>query len=151
MAQQYIDQGTLNRLQASVVMASYPALNVVSGYLGTEGIRVAFDTNATDLLNTMTGMVSSPTPYQACTLTMAIVKSTPLSDLFKMQFESTTLIGLVTVWPDATQLSPFNLENMALENVREVVKARLNQTQTKMIDSEIIGKDLECHRGRNTH
>lgn len=121
MAQQYVDQGTLNRLQASVVMASYPALNVVSGYLGTEGIRVAFDTNATDLLNTMTGMVSSPTPYQACTLTMSIVKSTPLSDLFKQQFESTTLIGLVTVWPDATQLSPFNLENMALENVREML------------------------------
>lgn len=121
MATTQVDQGTLNRLRASVVIANYPELNVTSGYLGTEGIRLAFDSNATDLLNTMTGMVSSPAPYQACTLTMAIVKSTPLSDLYKQQFQDTTLMGLVTVRPDATQLTPYNLLNMALETVREML------------------------------
>jgi hypothetical protein len=121
MAQAIVDQGTLNRLRASVVITNFPSLNVISSYLGTEGIRLAFDSNATDLLNTMTGMVTSPTPYQSCTLTMAIVKSTPLSDLFKQQFEDTTIMGLVTVWPDAVTLSPYNLENMALENVREMM------------------------------
>lgn len=121
MAATQVPQGNLNRLLASVTMANFPELNITSGYLGTEGIRLAFDGNATELLNTMTGMVSSPAPYQPCTLTIAIVKSTPMSDLYKQQFVNTTLIGLITVWPDATQLTPFNLQNMALESVREML------------------------------
>ena len=76
MANPPIDQGRLNRLQGHVVIENNGLLTVTSDYLGPEGIRLGFDDNATDLLPTMTCMVPSPKPYQACTLTMAIVKST---------------------------------------------------------------------------
>jgi hypothetical protein len=112
-------QGNLNRLRASVVIDAFPELNVTSDYLGTEGIRLAFDSNATDLLNTMTGMVSSPAPYQAVTLTMALVKSTPLAALYQAQFGDTTLMGTATVRPDAPNMAPYPLLNMVLETVRE--------------------------------
>jgi hypothetical protein len=118
-----VAQGTLNRMIASITVANNANLNVNSGNLGTEGIRLAFDGNATELLNTMTGMVTSPVPYQPCTLTVALVKSAAnsLSDTYKRQFNGNTLLGLITVFPDTLLISPFNLQNMVLENIREML------------------------------
>jgi hypothetical protein len=124
----FVDQGQLNRLSAQVVFATVQSngqpLTIPSAYLGTEGIRLALDSNATDLLPTMTGMVSSPAPYQSCTLTMAIVKSAAAlaNQLMQMMQKGSTIIGNVTVYPDVPPniLQPFNLMNMALETVREM-------------------------------
>lgn len=137
-----VPQGTLNRLQGQVQCPNRPALNVYSGYLGTEGIRLSFETNATDLLPTMTGMVTSPAPYQACTLTMALVKSTYMADTYKQAIETDTYVGEVTVYPDTPAggsnlinevganggLGPFQLHNMAIETVREMSFAGLEAT-----------------------
>lgn len=128
MGQQYVDQGNLNRLRAQVVFAQITSngqpLTITSPYLGTEGIRLALDSNATDLLPTMTGMVSSPAPYQSCTLTIAIVKSAKAlaNQLMQLMQMQSTIIGNVTVYPDVPTdvLQPFNLLNMALETVREM-------------------------------
>jgi hypothetical protein len=125
---QLVDQGQLNRLSAQVVFATVSQngqpLTITSAYLGTEGIRLALDSNATDLLPTMTGMVSSPAPYQSCTLTMAIVKSAAAlaNQLLQMIQAGSSIIGNVTVYPDVPPsiLQPFNLKNMALETVREM-------------------------------
>ncbi len=124
----FVDQGQLNRLSAQVVFAQQTSngqpLTIPSSYLGTEGIRLALDSNATDLLPTMTGMVSSPAPYQSCTLTMAIVKSAAAlaNQLMQMMQMGSSIIGNVTVYPDVAPniLQPFNLKNMALETVREM-------------------------------
>ena len=82
---------------------------------------------ATDLLATMAGMVSSPRPYQECTLTLYIVKSMPVANLYKNQFRQSTLLGQVTVYPDTSDatnasavLDAFTLNNMALENIAEM-------------------------------
>lgn len=123
--------GQLNRLRATVQFVNVPSLNLVAEDLGTEGIRLAFDNVAADLLPTMAGMVSSPRPYQECTLTLSIVKSMAQGEIYKMQFELSTLVGRVMVYPDVStgkdvegnysfQLSPFQLENVALENIREM-------------------------------
>lgn len=125
---QYVDQGKLNRLNASVIFANINSngqpLAITYPYLGTEGIRLALDSNATDLLPTMTGMVSSPAPYQSCTLTMSIVKSAAAlaNQLMQIMQHGTSIIGTVTVQPDVTPdvLQPFTLLNMALETVREM-------------------------------
>jgi hypothetical protein len=53
-----VAQGTLNRMVANVTVESDHNMDIASGNLGTEGIRLAFDGNATELLNTMTGMVT---------------------------------------------------------------------------------------------
>ena len=123
MAFQFTPPGVLNRLRASVTYSSYPSLNVTSGFLTTEGIRLALEGNATDLLPAMVSLVSSPAPYMAASLTMSIVRSSSLAQLYKIQIEDTTLMGLVTIWPDTDVLNPFVLNNVALESVREMAFA----------------------------
>jgi hypothetical protein len=118
-----VDQGTLNRIMASVVWTNFPALNLTSPYLAREGIRLALEGNATDYFGTMTGAVPSPAPYQICTITMALVKSQPLSNQYKLQFESNTILGNCTVRPDTSTLGIYDLNNVVLESVREMTFA----------------------------
>jgi hypothetical protein len=115
-----VPQGSLNRLLASVVIDSFPELNVTSGYLAPEAIRFSRDDNATDMLPTMTGMVTSPKPYQNCSLTIALVKSTPIAPLYEAQFQEDTRLGQITVYPDSSNILPYILLNMVLESVREL-------------------------------
>ena len=112
-----VDQGTLNRIRASVIWTNFPALNVTSPYLGREGIRLALEGNATDYFGTMTGAVPSPAPYQMCTLTLSLIKSQIFSNLYKAQFELDTLLGPGTVRPDSTALGIYQLNNCVLESV----------------------------------
>ena len=123
--------GQLNRLRGTVKFPFATQLDLVAEDLGTEGIRLAFDNVATDLLPTMAGMVSSPRPYQEATLTVSVVKTMAKGNNYKQQFELTTLVGRVIVFPDvatgldiednvSAPISPFQLENMALENIREM-------------------------------
>jgi hypothetical protein len=118
-----IDQGVLNRIRASVVFPSFPQLNITSPYLAKEGIRLALEGNATDYFGTMTGAVPSPAPYQLCTLTLNLIKSQPLSNIYKAQFESTCILGPASVRPDATSLGIYQLYSVVLETVREMTFA----------------------------
>jgi hypothetical protein len=123
MAFQFTPPGVLNRLRASVTFNDFPQLNVTSGFLTTEGIRLALEGNATDLLPAMVSLVSSPAPYLSASLTMSLVRSSALAQLFKLQVEDNTLMGLATIWPDTDVLTPFVLNNVALESVREMAMA----------------------------
>jgi len=123
MAFQFTPPGVLNRLRASVTYTDFPQLNVTSGFLTTEGIRLALEGNASDLLPAMVSLVSSPAPYLSASLTMSIVRSSTLAQVYKTQIEDTTLVGLVTIWPDTDVLPPFVLNNVALESIREMAFA----------------------------
>jgi hypothetical protein len=118
-----VDQGTLNRIRASIVFPSTPQLNVTSPYLAREGIRLALEGNATDYFGTMTGAVPSPSPYQLVTLTINLIKSQPLSNVYKAQFELNTLVGAATVRPDSVTLGVYDLLGVVLETVREMTYA----------------------------
>ena len=123
MAFQFTPPGVLNRLRASVVYTDFPELNVTSNFLTTEGIRMALEGNATDLLPAMVSLVSRPAPYLACSITMSIVRSATLAAVYKLQFEDTTLVGLVSIFPDTDVLNPFIINNVALESIREMAMA----------------------------
>jgi len=118
-----VDQGQLNRIRASVVFPTQPQLNVISPYLAREGIRLALEGNATDYFGTMTGAVPSPAPYQLCTLTINLIKSQPLSNIYKAQFELNTQLGGASVRPDSTTLGIYDLLGVVLETVREMTYA----------------------------
>jgi hypothetical protein len=120
MASPLIAQGTLNRLRASVVFTDHSELNVTSPYLGRAGIRLSLEGESTLFISTMTGAVTSPEPYMTASLVMALLKSQPLSDAYKQRMELNALLGECTVRPDATPLSPYQLINCAIENVREL-------------------------------
>jgi hypothetical protein len=123
MAFQFTPPGVLNRLRASVVYNDFPQLNVTSNFLTTEGIRLALEGNATDLLPAMVSLVSSPAPYLAASITMSLVRSSSLASLYKLQFEDTTLMGMVTIFPDTDVINPFIINNVALESIREMALA----------------------------
>jgi hypothetical protein len=123
MAFQFTPPGVLNRLRASVVYNDFPQLNVTSNFLTTEGIRLALEGNATDLLPAMVSLVSSPAPYLSASITMSIVRSASLAALYKLQFEDTTLMGMVTIFPDTDVINPFIINNVALESIREMAMA----------------------------
>lgn len=123
MAFQFTPPGVLNRLRASVIFADFPELNVTSNFLTTEGIRLALEGNAADLLPAMVSLVSSPAPYMAASVTMSIVRSSTLAAVYKQQLENTTLVGLITIFPDTDVLNPFIINNVAIESIREMAMA----------------------------
>lgn len=115
-----IAQGTLNRLVASVTFNDFPALNVTPSFLNKDGIRLAFDGEATTFLPTLTGAVTSLEPYQMVTLTINLLKSQGLANQYEQQLNTQSTIGDVTVRPDTSVLTPYDLTNCALETVREL-------------------------------
>jgi hypothetical protein len=123
-----VPQGVLNRVSALVTFNSGVLFQITPYLLGREGIRLTLEGNATDYFPTMTGAVPSPAPFQIATLTIALLKSQPQSDMVKSLFEENTLLGLVTVQPDVSAvansyvgggnvLSSYQLQNCVLESV----------------------------------
>lgn len=115
-----IQQGVLNRLVASVVWTSFPSLNVTPSFLNKEGIRLAFDGESTTFLPSLTGAVISPEPYQMVTLTINLLKTQTLANLYENQRQTQSNIGDCVVRPDTTVLQPYDLTNCAIESVREL-------------------------------
>ncbi|MGH8321583.1 MAG: hypothetical protein ACRESI_06485 [Gammaproteobacteria bacterium] len=120
MSNPLITQGTLNRLRASVVWNDFSNLNVVASYLGKDGIRLKLDGESTVFINTMTGAVTSPEPYQMITLTMHLLKTQPLAALYKAQMENLALLGNGVVRPDSAALPAYDIVNCAIESVAEL-------------------------------
>jgi hypothetical protein len=120
MANPLIAQGTLNRLRASVVFTSFPQLNITSSYLGKAGISMGFEGEYTTFIDTMTGAVTSPEPYVRVMLRINLLKTQALANAYKAQAEQSTLLGDLTVRPDATTLDPYPLINSGFANVGEL-------------------------------
>lgn len=120
MASPNIAQGTLNRLKASLVIPNLPQLNVTAPFLGKEGIGLAFEGDATMLIPTMTGTVTSPEPYQMTTILIGLLRTQSLSDAYKQQMETSTLLGDITVRPDSVTLSPYQIVNCAITHVGDL-------------------------------
>ena len=115
-----IPQGTINRLIASVVIDGFPQLNVTPSFLGPEGIGLSFGGPITTNLPSMTGVVTSPEPYQIVTCTIHLLKSQGLASLYKAQYESSSLIGTYTIRPDvlvSVGPGPWYINNGSIMNV----------------------------------
>jgi hypothetical protein len=115
-----VAQGTLNRLRASVIWANFPQLNVTAPFLHKRGITLALDGPVTTYIDTMTGGVTSPEPYQRVNMLMVLLKTQNLSALYKQQVELNSLLGNGTVRPDAATLPPYALVNCAIASVDEL-------------------------------
>lgn len=109
-----IPQGTLNRIRASVVFSTSPALNVSAPFLGKRGITLAFQGDATVYIDQMTGAVTSLEPYLRVTMTMHLIKAQAFAQNYKTQLELSTLLGNCTVRPDAATMQPYFLQNCAI-------------------------------------
>ena len=121
MSNPQIPQGVLNRILGSIVVPSFPALNVTASFLGVEMIRIAFDGESTTFINTGTGAVTSGEPYQMVTVTAHLLKTQQLSAQYDKQRQTQSVIGDITVRPDvSTGLQPYDFTNCAIQGVREL-------------------------------
>jgi hypothetical protein len=125
LADPRIAQGNLNRIKASIIWLDVPSLNITPPYLGSDGISLAFDGEATSRIPTMTGIVNSPEPYQAVTITVHMLRTQQLAQLYEDRRQTNTLIGDGTLRPDvqAGGLQPYSLLNMSIANVAELSMA----------------------------
>lgn len=115
-----VQQGTLNRLRGSVIIPNFPELNVTAPFLGQDGISLALEGEATGYIPTMTGGVTSPEPYMLCRLTVNLLRTQNLADLFKQQMEDTTLLGDLTVRGDSAILSQYPIANSSIVGTGEL-------------------------------
>jgi len=120
MATPLIQQGTLNRLRGSVVYSSNPTLNVTAPYLAREAISIAFENDAGLLIPTLTGGVTSPEPYQMATVTINLLKSQSLANVYKTQIETNVNIGDVAIISDSATLGDYDLTNCVLKGIRDI-------------------------------
>lgn len=120
MANPLVSQGVLNRLRASVVVTDYAELNVTAPYLGRNGIRLSLEGETTLGIPTMTGVVQSPEPFQMATVQINLLRTQNISNLYKTQMETLSLIGTIVVRPDSTALDRYYFENCSIASVAEL-------------------------------
>lgn len=117
-----IDQGVLNRIKGSVTWANFPALNVTAPFLDKDGITLRLEGEMSLQHGTMTGLVQSPEPYVPVSVVIALLKTQPLSARYQAQMQALAVLGPGTVFPDvSTGLEQFNLLNMSIQNVGELL------------------------------
>ena len=109
-----IDQGSLNRLRATVTIPNNPQLNVTPPYLGPNGVSMTLEGEVTRNLPTMAGTVTSPEPYQMVTVTIQLLRSQALAAQYKATQETNSLIGPITVRPDAVTLPDYTFQNCSI-------------------------------------
>lgn len=114
MANPLIQQGTINRLRASVIVPDLPLLNVTSPFLSKRGITLALEGNSTDYLDTMTGAVISPAPFVRASVTLYLVKTLGPAAAYKAQLEFLSAIGDITVIPDSSAFPNYDFANCSI-------------------------------------
>lgn len=112
--------GTLNRLRGAVVVTNFTALNVTASYLGKNGISLALEGNATEMINVMTGMVTAPEPYMPATISIHLLRTQGLSAAWRAQLEAQSTIGNVQVHSDASTFPEYTFQNCAIRTIREM-------------------------------
>jgi hypothetical protein len=110
-----IAQGTLNRLRASVIINSFPSLNVTAPYLGEDGVSINPDGEAVTYIKTLTGAVTSPEPYQQVMVEVHLLRTQGLANQYKLQLEASALLGAIVVRPDSSALSAYDFVNCSIQ------------------------------------
>lgn len=109
--------GFLNRLDVSVVFPNFSTLNVTPSFLNKEGVTLTLDGEATKFLPTMTGAVTSGEPYLMASVSIHLLRTQQLANVFLAQLQAQTVLGPCTVRTDSTVHNPYYLFNTAIESV----------------------------------
>jgi hypothetical protein len=114
-------QGFLNRIRGHMLVPNYPQLNVTASFLGEGGFDLSWGTPTTTMINTMTGRVVSPEPYQVASVGIHLVKSMTLAAAWEQQRSVLSNIGNVLLFTDSAPLGAYTLTACAIENVGQIV------------------------------
>jgi hypothetical protein len=128
-----VAQGTLNKVRGSLVIPSFPALNITAPYLSKEGIRLSLQGESTLYLPTMTGAVTSQEPYMMAEVVVHMLKTQGLASQYKAQMESSALLGDISIRPDSTALGVYQIVNCAISGIQPLDFAGENAVFAVMI------------------
>ena len=115
-----VPQDVLSKLRGSVGLVQFPQLNVTAPFLGEEGISIAFEGDTSGYLGTLTGAVPSPNPYQIANVSIPLLKSQALANLWKGQLEQNTTVGDASITTDSPTLEDYLLSNCTLLGVADL-------------------------------
>lgn len=119
-ASNLINQGTVNRLRASVTVASFPVLNVIPGYLGKRQISIRWTGDTTDFIETQVGAVTSLAPYQMVEVVISLLRTQNLAVQYELQKQLQATIGDIQVIPDTTNFPTYQFFNCAIMSIGEI-------------------------------
>jgi len=105
----FTQQGNLNRLYTNVIVPNFPALNVTAPYMGKGQAHLTFDGNFNNQIPTATSIVNAPEPYIMAHISVNLLRSQPLANLWLAQVQSQTIIGPVTIYSDSTAFAAITL------------------------------------------
>lgn len=115
-----VPQGTLNRLFTTLIIPDFPQLNLTVSLLARPMIRISFGGRTSVPLETATGIVQSPEPFQMATIRAAVLKANNIGNSYERQRKRNSLIGDIVLQGDADTLDPYPIVNCSIENVPEV-------------------------------
>lgn len=107
-------QGMLNRVLTSIVVATYPQLSVTAPYMAKSLAQIDFDEDGVDQIGTATGIVNSPMPYVMSTIQVNLLRSQGIAAAYIAQWQANAILGDVTVYPDSTVFPAIKLVNCSL-------------------------------------
>ena len=114
MANTQIQQGTLNRLLTQLTLSNFPALNVASGNFSKSFMTWALEGTPTTQIETATGTVNSPEPYQMATFSFGILRTQSLAAAWLAQLQLGTVLGTAIGYGDSVAFPSIQLVNTSI-------------------------------------
>ena len=112
-------RSVLNTLRSNVNIVSVPKLSVTLPYLGKSGISISFDGDVTTQISAMGIIVQSPEPYVGATISIGILKTTGLAELYKKQIEQNTYLGDVVLTLNSDAMTEYTIINCSIKSIGE--------------------------------
>jgi hypothetical protein len=104
-----VSQGTLNRIRTHVVPVSFPNLQITASYMGKDMAEITFDDVFVDQEPTGTWFVNSPRPFVMGTLSVTVLRSQSLGNLWLAQIQLNAQIGDVATYADSAPFQTITL------------------------------------------
>jgi hypothetical protein len=99
-----IARGVLNRVKCSVVLPSFPSLNIISANMGRSMARISFTGDLVNQISTGTGLVNSPEPFVRATITIA-------------QILADSNVEDATIYSDTSTFPPIALQSVVANHM----------------------------------
>jgi hypothetical protein len=112
-----IQQGVLNRLRSSVIVPAYTNLSITAPYMGKSLVKVEFEGNVVEQIETATGAVRSPEPFVMASVTVGVLRSQSLAASWLAQAQSDGYLGQVNVHPDTSVYPVISLAETVIRHI----------------------------------
>jgi len=129
MAAKQIPQGKINRLRGSISFPDFPIINITPAYLGSEMIKVIYTGETTTIINSATGIITSPEPYILVEIQAHVLRTNGLADLIFNQLQTSSTVNNAIVRSDSSTSQDVTIFNTSITNLGEVVQDGKNAAQ----------------------